>query len=63
MRPPRNTNLVDRHRVDRRKLYDPNHVALMSQVVGPLFQIRAHSRPYEKFLHFFVIPYETIWAC
>ena len=60
MRPAGYNNQVDCHQVDRNKLRDPNHLALLSYVISPPFQIRAHSRAYERSLHFFVIPYYMV---
>jgi len=57
MRPAGYNNQVDCHRVDRDELRDPNHLALSSQVISPPFQIRAHSRAYERSLYFFALPY------
>ena len=60
MRPAGYDNHVVRHRVHRDELRDHNHLALLSQVISPPFQIRTHSRAYERSLHFFAIPYYMV---
>ena len=57
MRPAGFNNQLDRHRVERAELRDPNHLALMSQVIGPPFLTRSHSRFFEGLLHHFMVPW------